>query len=138
MTYMLLCSYFLSACLCEGNCIIFDKFDAQEVFVIRFYNLKDLYFYTTFVLQEQLVLLGSWRRRFQQIYWEIEEMSWKMVILEQFPLPVTGSCFYLHIRGSILWYLSKYCHFYNFLTACMMLLFRSCCHSPHTHRVTEY
>jgi len=59
MTSVLLRSHFVSPCLCEGNYIIFDQFDAREVAVLRFYNLKDLYFYTTSVLQERLILLGS-------------------------------------------------------------------------------
>lgn len=59
MTYVLLCSHFLSTCLCEGNYIIFDQFDTQEVSCLKVYNLKDLYFYTTTVLQEQLILLGN-------------------------------------------------------------------------------
>lgn len=39
---MLLC--FLSICLCEGNCIIFDRWDTQEASVLTFYNLKDFIF----------------------------------------------------------------------------------------------
>lgn len=38
---MLLCSHFLSICLCEGNCVIFDRWDTQEASVLTFYNLKD-------------------------------------------------------------------------------------------------
>lgn len=57
MTSVLLHSHFLSTCLCEENSVIFDQCDTQEVPVLRFYNLKDLYFYTTSVLQQQLVLL---------------------------------------------------------------------------------
>lgn len=32
----------------------------------------------------------------------------KLLLLEQFPLLLTGSWFYLHLRVSVLWYFSKF------------------------------